>query len=137
PDHARPARPANRSAGPGLAGRWNRRVRTAPLGSAQSPGVEWDTTARLGAMLEYARERLTATGADSPGLTALVLLERATGVGRARVLAHPELPLETDEVADFRALVDRRCAREPLAYILGYREFFGRRFAVSPATLIP
>jgi release factor glutamine methyltransferase len=74
---------------------------------------------------------------DAPWLTALVLLEHTTGVGREAVLAHPELVPESAGVAAFRALVNRRCQREPTAYLLGYREFFGRRFAVTPATLIP
>jgi release factor glutamine methyltransferase len=76
-------------------------------------------------------------GADSPWLTALVLLEHATGLGRAQVLAHPERALSEQQLARFRALVARRCRREPLAYVLGYREFYGRRFSVSSDVLIP
>jgi release factor glutamine methyltransferase len=58
-------------------------------------------------------------------------------MGRETVLAHPErVPDQSGETA-FRTLVDRRCQREPTAYLLGYREFFGRRFVVTPATLIP
>ncbi len=74
---------------------------------------------------------------DSPWLTALVLLEHATGVGREAVLAHPEVVPSASGAVAFQALVDRRCNHEPLAYLLGYREFYGRRFAVTPATLIP
>jgi release factor glutamine methyltransferase len=80
---------------------------------------------------------MEAAGADSPWLTALVLLEHSTGIGREQVLAHPERELTEAQLATLRALVERRCRREPLAYILGYREFFGRRFAVNPSVLIP
>jgi len=80
---------------------------------------------------------MDAAGADSPWLTALVLLENATGLGREQVLAHPERQLTDEQLSTLRALVERRCQREPLAYILGYREFFGRRFGVNPSVLIP
>jgi release factor glutamine methyltransferase len=88
-------------------------------------------------LLTSARQRLEAGGADSPWLTALVLLEHVTGLPRAALLAHPERGVSVPEAARFKALVDRRAAREPVAYILGYRDFYGRRFAVSPETLIP
>ncbi len=80
---------------------------------------------------------MDAAGADSPWLTALVLLEHATELGREQVLAHPERTLTRTQAAAFGALVERRCRREPLAYVLGYREFYGRRIAVNPLVLIP
>ncbi|MPZ14081.1 MAG: peptide chain release factor N(5)-glutamine methyltransferase [Chloroflexi bacterium] len=91
----------------------------------------------VSALLAEARDRMEQAGADSPWLTALVLLEHATGLGREDVLAHPDRILSPPELDQYQDLVDRRCAREPVAYILGYREFYGRRFAVTPATLIP
>lgn len=95
-----------------------------------------DSPATLATLLAWARDRMDQAGVDSPWLTAVVLLEHATGLGREAVLAHPELPrpARTD---DFLALVERRCRREPLAYLTGYREFYGRRFELSLATLIP
>lgn len=51
--------------------------------------------------------------------------------------AHREETLTTDQLAEFRALVARRAAGEPVAYLLGNREFYGRDFAVTPAVLIP
>jgi release factor glutamine methyltransferase len=91
----------------------------------------------VGELLAAARGDMQRAGADSPGLTALILLEHATGLSRPEALARPERLLTADQLTSFRDLVARRRAREPLAYILGYREFYGRRFVVSPATLIP
>jgi release factor glutamine methyltransferase len=45
--------------------------------------------------------------------------------------------LDEDAMLAFASLVARRAGGEPVAYLVGYREFFGRRFAVNPATLIP
>lgn len=70
---------------------------------------------------------------DSPRLEAQVLAAHALGCERAALLAHPEwvVPEEAG------VLLERRIKGEPLAYILGWREFYGRRFEVSPAVLIP
>ncbi len=55
----------------------------------------------------------------------------------AYLAAHPEAPLTPEQAADFAGLVARRAAGEPVAYLTGEREFFGHRFKVSPAVLIP
>jgi release factor glutamine methyltransferase len=99
--------------------------------------LDFAPSAVLSTCLSWARDRMEEAGADSPWLTALVLLEHATGLGREQVLAHPDRALSQGQLTAFRALVARRCRREPLAYILGTREFYGRQFAVSPAVLIP
>jgi release factor glutamine methyltransferase len=91
----------------------------------------------LGALREQAQARLERAGADSPRLTALVLLEHVSGKGRTEILAHPERSLDREQAARFQELVERRSQREPLAYILGWREFYGRQFLVTPDTLIP
>ncbi len=66
-----------------------------------------------------------------------MLLQQALGVSRAYLMAHPEQVLDEAQQANYRALLQRRLAGEPLAYILGEREFFGLNFRVTPATLIP
>ena len=66
-----------------------------------------------------------------------MLLQHVLGVSRAYLLAHPEQVLDEAQAATYRALLQRRLAGEPLAYILGEREFFGLDFKVTPATLIP
>jgi len=65
------------------------------------------------------------------------LLQHALNVNRAYLLAHPEQELDAAQTAVYRALLQRRLAGEPIAYILGEREFFGLKFKVSLATLIP
>ncbi len=66
-----------------------------------------------------------------------MLLQEVLGVSRAYLLAHPEQALNEAQETRYRALLQRRLDGEPLAYILGEREFFGLNFKVSPATLIP
>lgn len=66
-----------------------------------------------------------------------MLLQQVLDVNRAYLLAHPEQQLDEMQQAAYRALLQRRLAGEPLAYILGEREFFGLNFKVTPATLIP
>ncbi|TXG99805.1 MAG: peptide chain release factor N(5)-glutamine methyltransferase [Candidatus Moraniibacteriota bacterium] len=56
---------------------------------------------------------------------------------RAFILAHPEYTLSKTQVKRFKQLLKRREENEPLAYILGEKEFFGISFSVNPATLIP
>ena len=65
------------------------------------------------------------------------LLQRALNVARAYLFAHPERILNNAETASYQALLQRRLSGEPIAYILGEREFFGLNFKVTPATLIP
>ncbi|MHB8635864.1 MAG: peptide chain release factor N(5)-glutamine methyltransferase [Fimbriimonadaceae bacterium] len=77
--------------------------------------------------------RLGAAGVEASRLEAQVLAAHALGTDRASILAHPDgaSPARADE------LLERRLAGEPLGYILGYREFYGRRFSVNPSVLIP
>jgi release factor glutamine methyltransferase len=86
------------------------------------------TTVRAG--LEEAQRRIDA-------LDARVLLCHATGRDPAYLIAHPEATLRINELASYQALVERRAQGEPVAYITGEREFYGRSFQVTPAVLIP
>ncbi len=92
------------------------------------------TTAAL-ALADAAR-RLTPIS-DDPRLEADVLLASVLGVSRSRLLATLAEPIAGEALARLDALVARRLAREPLAYIAGEREFYGMRFAVAPGVLIP
>ncbi|HXZ51069.1 MAG TPA: peptide chain release factor N(5)-glutamine methyltransferase [Burkholderiales bacterium] len=76
----------------------------------------------------------------APGLEpreARLLLAEATGFSQASVLAHPERELEAGAEARFVGWAARRRAGEPVAYLLGKREFYGLSLAVNPAVLIP
>lgn len=68
---------------------------------------------------------------------ARVLLRHACGVDDAYLIAHADEKLSAEESAAFAALVARRVAGEPVAYIIGTREFFSLEFKVTPAVLIP
>ena len=66
-----------------------------------------------------------------------LLLMRTAGLERARFIAHPQLAAQAASSRAYRAALERRLRGEPVAYILGVREFFGLVFEVSPAVLIP
>lgn len=72
-----------------------------------------------------------------PAGEARALLAQQLRVARERLIAHPEHVIGESDAAAFRALAARRSAGEPLAYLLGMQEFYGRPFVVTPAVLIP
>jgi release factor glutamine methyltransferase len=72
-----------------------------------------------------------------PALDARALLAHRLGVPRERLIAHPEAAVAADDARAFSALAERRRAGEPLAYLLGEKEFYGRSFHVTPDVLIP
>jgi len=74
---------------------------------------------------------------DEARLEARLLTMHILGKSRAWLVAHDRDPLATVQWQALEAALVRRLAGEPVAYILGEREFYGRPFRVSPATLIP
>lgn len=88
-------------------------------------------------VLQQAANRLRNEGVDSPRLDADLLLAHVLDVNRAGILARPDRILTPKELTRFRDLVARRSEREPLAYVLGYREFYGFQFAVDRRVLVP
>jgi len=84
-----------------------------------------------------ATARELIAGCGLPLLEARMLLERALGVGRAWLIAHDDEALPGDQVTVFLDWARRRRDGEPMAYLLGEREFMGHDFQVSPAVLIP
>lgn len=72
-----------------------------------------------------------------PRLEARLLLSKASGLSRESLLAHGDRTCPPDAASRFGAWVDRRRHGEPIAYLLGVREFFGRPFQVDPRVLIP
>jgi release factor glutamine methyltransferase len=81
--------------------------------------------------------RLAAAGVENPKLDSQLLLAEATGLSRERMLMDRDQALDPETVARFDALVARRAAREPVAYILGRRDFRRLTLAVDQRVLIP
>lgn len=92
---------------------------------------------RLDDALAQAATRLANEGVESPRLDAELLLAHALDSNRAAILSRPEQRLTPKQLTRYRDLVARRGSREPLAYIVGYREFFGLDFVVDRRVLIP
>ena len=82
-------------------------------------------------------ERLRASGLESPAREAELLLLDAAGISRSFLVAHPFFSLEDAAVRKLSEMTARRCAGEPLQYILGSWEFYGRPLHVAPGVLIP
>jgi release factor glutamine methyltransferase len=91
----------------------------------------------LGQALIWAKDVLAEAGVEEPQLDAEVLLSEATDLSRAGLFTWADRDLTPKELTRFRSDVYRRAEREPLAYIVGQREFFRLSFAVSPAVLVP
>jgi release factor glutamine methyltransferase len=91
----------------------------------------------LSDILEKAIHRLTAAGCDTPRLDAEVLLAHSLGWERTWLYLHFSDPLDENQTNEFEALLHRREQREPVAYIVGHKEFFGLEFEVNPHVLIP
>ena len=96
----------------------------------------------LGRVLAAGVQRLRAAAADSStaagaDLDAQVLLAHALAIPRAQLRSHPEAPADPQRIPHYLALIERRAAGEPLAYLTGWREFWSLTLAVNPAVLVP
>lgn len=87
--------------------------------------------------LKAATRQLESAGITTARLDALILLEDAFKKDRAWLLAYPEHELDKSTLAVLDRQIERRIKHEPLAYIRGKSEFYGREFKVTPATLQP
>lgn len=87
-------------------------------------------------LIEYGRDKLT-TCSDSAKLDAQLLLCFVLNKEQSYLLTWPEKKLPQIETDQYLALLARRIQGEPIAYIIGVREFWSLPFFVSPATLIP
>lgn len=88
-------------------------------------------------LLQQAIPQLDEAGVESPRLDAELLLAQVLGRTRGWLWAYGEQEVTSEQEQTFRTLVQRRRGREPLAYLLGEWEFYGRPFFVTPDVLIP
>lgn len=94
-------------------------------------------SATLRQLLAQAAEALREAGVDSPELDARLLAADALRLTPAQLLTDGDQLVPEPLAATFLALVERRKSREPLPYLLGYTEFYGRRFLCDHRALVP
>jgi release factor glutamine methyltransferase len=88
-------------------------------------------------IMTWTKEYLKTKGIENARLEAEWMLCAATGLDRVGLYLNFDKPLNSTELAAYRAMVSRRARREPLQHILGTQEFCGLEFEVSPEVLIP
>ena len=101
------------------------------------PAAQSESGTKVCAMLSRLEEQFAGAGVDAPGLDARLVLAMVLGCDRAHLHAYPEKVVPAEALAQVEALAQRRIQREPMAYILGEREFWSMSFLVSPDVLIP
>ena len=84
-----------------------------------------------------ATRRLREVDIDTAQLDAAVLLSLVLGVNKAWLYAHPTRQLTEGEIAVYEELVRRRMCHEPVAYLVGYKPFYGLDITVDNRVLIP
>lgn len=95
------------------------------------------TPRNAGDMVRMAREFLERKGVEAARLEAELLVAHALGLDRLKLFLQLDRPVSGGEIDRARDLLVRRGRREPTAYIVGAREFYGRSFKVGPGVLIP
>jgi release factor glutamine methyltransferase len=103
------------------------------MNSEQATAEPW-TVARV---LRWAAEDFAKRGIPSARLDAELLLGKVLGLDRVRLLLESARPLADEELAAYKVLIKRRRAYEPIAYILGEREFYALPIRVDRRVLIP
>lgn len=83
------------------------------------------------------RQALTQAGFESAALDARLLVLAALGISSTDLVTHPDVPLTGEQAEALAAFAARRLAHEPVARIIGEREFWGLPFRLSEATLVP
>lgn len=87
--------------------------------------------------LQQAKQILKAAAIDTASLDANLLLSHVTSLSKVMLIAHDEDELSKEQEDKFFSLINKRKSGYPIAYILGYKEFFGLRLKVTEDTLIP
>jgi release factor glutamine methyltransferase len=93
--------------------------------------------ATLGELFVEGVRRLAQAENRNARLDAQVLLEHATGMERSVCYAYPEREVTAEQEQHFLALLERRLQGEPVAYLVGHKEFYGLDFLIDKRVLIP
>jgi release factor glutamine methyltransferase len=88
-------------------------------------------------ILRWTTDHFREKGVSEPRASAEVLLAHVLGLSRLDLYLRYDQPLAPEELSRFKALMLRRRAGEPVAYLTGHREFWSRDFLVTPGVLIP
>lgn len=96
-----------------------------------------EVPATLGEAALAGQRTLAAAGIEDAGRDARLLLAAAAACRTGDIIAHPEWRLADEARVRFAGMLERRAAHEPVSRILGVREFYGRPFTLSAATLDP
>lgn len=88
-------------------------------------------------VLEWTRGHFEKQQVDEPRLTSEILLGHVLNVARVKLYMDLDRPLSKDELSTYRGLIQRRLGGEPTQYLVGFKEFYGRRFFVDARVLIP
>lgn len=88
-------------------------------------------------LLQTATKQLSTANIDSAALDARLLLQHVLQQPHEYLITHHDQMLGDDDITAFEKLLARRLTHEPIAYLLGYQDFWKDRFLVSPDTLIP
>jgi release factor glutamine methyltransferase len=88
-------------------------------------------------MFKKAARELSQSGSSSPELDTRILMEYVLKNDNTFILRHPQMPLTNYLYSRIRSFIRRRKNGEPVAYILGHKEFYGHDFIVNKNALIP
>lgn len=88
-------------------------------------------------VLDWTKGHFEKQQIDAPRLTAEILLGHVLNLTRVKLFMDLDRPLAKEELATYRALIQRRLGFEPTQYLVGFKEFYGRRFSVDARVLIP
>lgn len=104
---------------------------------AQKSPLDASPSYTLGELLRTAGLQLQDAGIATPQLDARLIVEHFTGTGRAQAISTPDRIVGQNAVAEVESAIKRRINGEPVHRILGFREFYGLRLALSAETLEP
>jgi len=88
-------------------------------------------------ILSDAKDFLKEQYIKNPSLDSEILLSKVLKIDRNKLLLNLEHKLKKNEIIEFKKLIERRIKNEPIAYILGFKEFWKQKFKVSKDVLIP